>query len=371
MNALSDITAVTLVGFAGGTVLGLAARMARFCTLGAIEDALYGGSRERILMWPMAIGVAVAATAILSAAGAASVEASSYLRFEFSLSASVIGGLMFGVGMALAGNCGFGALARLGGGDLRSMLIVLVIGISAYMTAVGPLADLRMVLFPRAEVIDPAANSIPGFISAWTGVAPVYVALLIAILLMGTALRDRRFAANPVAMFWSAMVGLACASAWWGTTQVFETGFAVVAIESHTFTMPLGEVVLQAMGVNGRIGGFSTGSVVGVLFGALVGARLQHQFRWEACDDAGELRRQIFGGVLMGAGGVIALGCSIGQGLSAFSVLAISAPVTAASIVCGAVVGLRYLVEGQRSLDLMLAPFAAILRLFRHRSGSR
>jgi uncharacterized membrane protein YedE/YeeE len=364
MIGLSDIAAVTLVGFAGGTVLGMAARVARFCTLGAIEDALYGGSRDRILMWPLALGVAIAVTATLSAFDLVSLEDASVLRFEFSLSASAVGGLMFGVGMALAGNCGFGALARVGGGDIRSLLIVLVLGIAAYMAAVGPLADLRMTLFPRVEAASPLAGSIPGWLQENTGVTPIYVALSIAVLLVAVAVGDRHFLGNRVAVFWSVMVGLACASAWWGTSFVAKTGFAVIPVESHSFTMPLGEVVLQAMGVLGSPGGFSVGSVAGVLFGAFVGARLQRQFRWEACDDAGELRRQILGGILMGIGGVIALGCSIGQGLSAFSVLAISAPVTLISIAIGAVLGLRYLVEGRN-------PFNALLPwLNRFRAGS-
>lgn len=371
MFGLSDITAVTLVGFAGGTVLGLAARIARFCSLGAIEDALYGGSRERIMMWPVALSVAIAATAILSALGLVATEESTYLRFEFSLSASIVGGLMFGIGMALAGNCGFGALARVGGGDIRSLLIVLVIGIAAYVTAAGPLADLRVYLFPRGEVIDPGANSLPGWVQEQTGLPPLYTALAVAALLLSVLVREKGFLRNRTALFWSAMIGLACAWAWWGTSQIAKTAFAVIPIESYSFTMPLGEVILQAMGVNQGLGGFSAGSVAGILFGAFVGARVQHQFRWEACDDPGELRRQIFGGALMGIGGVITLGCSIGQGLSAFSVLAFSAPVSLVSMVAGATLGLRYLVEGQRGYDLILEPLRALPRLFRRLSGSR
>ena len=101
MFELSDTALVTLIGFAGGTVLGLAARLARFCTLGAIEDALYGGTRERLLMWPMSLGVAIAATFALAAMGGAAIETSVYLRFEVSIAASIAGGLMFGIGMAI------------------------------------------------------------------------------------------------------------------------------------------------------------------------------------------------------------------------------------------------------------------------------
>lgn len=363
MLGLSDIAVVTLVGFATGLVLGLAARIPRFCTLGAIEDALYGGNRDRIMMWPMAIGTAVAAVALLSFFDIVDAESSAYLRYEFSLSASIAGGLMFGFGMALAGNCGFGALARIGGGDIRSILIVLVIGISAYMVAVGPLADLRVELFPRKDAAQLADSSIPARLSELTGLPEIYLALGAAALLLALALAEPHFRHNPGTMLWAVLIGLACASAWWGTSHIARTGFEQVAIESHSFTMPFGELVLQLMGVGDGVGGFSVGSVLGVLAGAWIGARIRRQFRWEACDDPGELRRQIFGAALMGVGGVIALGCSVGQGLSAFSVLALSAPVTATSIFLGAVAGLRYLVEGQRPIDLLLAPGSAILRL--------
>lgn len=364
MFGLSETAAVTLVGFASGIVLGLASRIPRFCTLGAIEDALYGGNRDRIMMWPMAIGTAVAVTALLSSFGLAAIEGSVYLRFEFSLSASVTGGLMFGVGMALAGNCGFGALARVGGGDIRSVLIVLAIGIAAYMAAVGPLAEIRTVLFPREPAARLADSSIPFGLESLTGIPALYISLAAAMLLIAPALTDPQFIRNRAAVLWSVLIGLSCAAAWFGTSYVAQTGFDPIPVESHSFTMPLGEILLQLMGADGDLGGFSVGSVLGVISGAWIGARIRHQFRWEACDDPGELKRQIFGAALMGIGGVIALGCSVGQGISAFSVLAMSAPVTLLSIVLGAVLGLRYLVEGRRPLELFLTFFSAFPQLF-------
>ncbi|UUX51551.1 YeeE/YedE family protein [Nisaea acidiphila] len=366
MFGLTDTAAVTLVGFASGLVLGLASRIPRFCTLGAIEDALYGGNRDRIMMWPMAIGTAVAVTALLSAFGLAAVEGSVYLRFEFSLSASLAGGLMFGVGMALAGNCGFGALARIGGGDIRSALIVLTIGIAAYSTAVGPLAEMRNALFPREHAASLSDSSLAVLLEEVTSIPELYISLAVALLLVAPALTDPHFVRNRSAVLWSVLIGLSCTAAWFGTTYVAQTGFDPIPVESHSFTMPLGEILLQAMGVN-SLGGFSVGSVLGVVAGAWLGARIRHQFRWEACDDPGELRRQIFGAALMGVGGVIALGCSVGQGLSAFSALAISAPVTILAILVGAVLGLRYLVEGRNPFESL----SAILpRLFGKRPRS-
>jgi len=96
---------------------------------------------------------------------------------------------------------------------------------------------------------------------------------------------------------------------------------------------------------------FAVGSVVGVLIGAFVGSTIKGHFRWEACEDPRELRRQIIGAAIMGVGAVLAMGCTIGQGLSAFSLLALSAPVTFLSIFIGAAIGLHQLIEGFRPAE--------------------
>ena len=100
------------------------------------------------------------------------------------------------------------------------------------------------------------------------------------------------------------------------------------------------------MTASARTLSFGVGSVTGVLLGAFVGSLIKGHFRWEACEDPRELRRQITGAMLMGAGAVIAVGCTVGQGLSAFSVLAFSAPVATAAIFVGAALGLRQLITG-------------------------
>ena len=147
LDFISEPALTALVGLIGGIVLGLAARIGRFCTLGAIEDAYSGESTLRLRMWGIAIGVAIICTFTLSAAGLLELDQTLYLSQCWNPAASVAGGLLFGYGMALAGNCGYGALARVGGGDLRSFLIVLIMGIAAYMTLGGPFAEVRLWIF--------------------------------------------------------------------------------------------------------------------------------------------------------------------------------------------------------------------------------
>jgi hypothetical protein len=150
-----------------------------------------------------------------------------------------------------------------------------------------------------------------------------------------------------MAVFWSVMVGLAVVSAWAGTQWIADHGFAAPAVASHSFSAPVGETLIFVMTASGGGLSFGVGSVTGVIIGGLLGSVIKGHFRWEACEDPRELRRQIAGAAAMGAGAVLATGCTVGQGLSAFSVLAWSAPIAILSIALGAAGGLNYLITGR------------------------
>lgn len=350
LDAWGDANAATAIGLFGGILLGLAARLGRFCTLGAIEDYLYGGTDLRLRMWMLAIGAAVTGSFGLMAAGLFVPSDAFYLAQSWSPMASVVGGLLFGYGMALAGNCGFGALARLGGGDLRSFVIVLVIGMSAYFTLSGPIAWLRVAIFPTYPA-GPVPDGIAHALGEATGLSVVAIGLSIGLLISALALADKRFRSSPKAVFWALVVGLSVISAWAGMQFIHDNGFDEPAIVSHTFSAPIGEAILYGMTASGQTLSFGIGSVAGVWIGAFLGSLIKGHFRWEACEDPRELRRQILGAGLMGIGAVVAVGCSVGQGLSAFSVLAFSAPVTFAAIFAGAAFGLRQLIVGFATVE--------------------
>lgn len=343
MIPISDPVFAALVGAGGGILLGLAARLGRFCTLGALEDMFYGDSTGRVRMWGIAIGTAILTTFGATALGLANINATHYLTLSLNIPAAILGGLLFGYGMALAGNCGFGALARLGGGDLRSLLIVLVMGLSAYITLSGPLAYLRVSLFPQIQT---TPTGIAHMLGQTLGASIPLTGMVIGSAILFLSLLSRRRIVSNKGIFWGVIAGLAITSGWVGTSYVAATGFGSIAVVSHTFSAPLGETMLFAMTSSARNMSFGIGSVTGVLLGAFLGSLIKGHFRWEACDDPRELRRQILGAALMGVGAVLANGCSIGQGLSAFSVLSLSAPLTLAAIVLGAYIGLRQLIEG-------------------------
>lgn len=345
LEMLGEANAVALIGLIGGLALGLAARIGRFCTLGAIEDVLYGSDTRRLRMWGIAIGTAIIGTQAAIALGHLDGSQTAYLDRVWNPLGTIIGGLIFGYGMALSGNCGYGALARLGGGDLRSFVIVVVMGLSAYFVMSGPLALLRITLFPVEE----GATSPQGFgqlAQAALGLSPAVTGLALGGLVLAVALSSRDMRRSPGHIAWGGVVGLAIFSGWIGTYWVAMTGFEAEPIETHTFAAPIGDTILYAMTASGNALSFGVGSVVGVVIGAALGSWSKGHFRWEACEDPRELKRQIGGAALMGPGAVLAVGCSVGQGISAFSVLAYSAPVAFLAIFAGAALGLRQLISG-------------------------
>ena len=182
LDWLSDGQVAALAGGFGGILLGLAARIGRFCTLGAIEDYLHGDSDTRLRMWGLAISLSILGTGALAAFGLFEPADTIYHSLGWNPLASIVGGLVFGYGMALTGFCGHGALARLGGGDMRAFVVVLVIAISAYMTMSGPFAYLRVWLFPVPE--EPA-----GGLTTMLGIP--FAATAVTLGLTGAAITDR------------------------------------------------------------------------------------------------------------------------------------------------------------------------------------
>ncbi len=344
METLPYGAAAALLGLFGGVVLGLAGRLAHFCTLGALESAVYGQDQSRLRMWGIVLGVAIAGVHMLVSTGRLDLAETIYHQIKWNPIASIFGGLVFGYGMALAGNCGYSALTRFGGGDLRALVLLVVMAIFGFITLNGPLSGIRLKLFP-VENAD-GASGIAYDLASMTPLSPMVVALSISTVFILWGLADARLRAQPSRIFWAVMIGLSVVSAFWGTSYLREISFGETVVQGHTFVAPLGRTLLYLM--TSSAGGleFSVGSVLGVMLGAFIGSAIRHDFQWEACEDPRELGRQVTGAALMGIGGVVAMGCTIGQGVSGFSTLAWSAPVSLAAMAAGALMGLRQLIHG-------------------------
>jgi len=360
MDGLSAPVLGALCGFAGGAVMGFAARFGRFCTLQSLEDAFFGGDYRRLRAWALAIAVALTITQTAILLGHVDLSTSIYHRPTFYWLSAILGGLMFGLGMALVGTCGFGTLARIGGGDLRAVVVFLVLGVSAYTAIAGVTGLMREEIFEAVSIdLTPLGGaSFDAILDTATGLSagPMW-GYAIALGLAIWALRDAAFRAMGRLLFAGLAVGASVGFGWIATAVVAADPFDPQRLESYSFVRPLGMTLVYVMTFSGASINFGIGAVFGVITGAFVGALAKREFRWEACDDARELRRHMVGAFLMGTGGVLAMGCTIGQGISAAATLAISAPIVMASIAVGARIGLAWLMEGSLGgLIAMLQP---------------
>lgn len=343
LEVLGEPLAIVLIGLTGGLVLGLAARLAGFCTLGMIEDVHYGENTGRVYLWLAALGIAIFLNHALHHLGYLDLGRVVYLQNSYTIAGAIIGGLIFGYGMAQAGNCGFTALARFGGGDLRAMVIALVMGVAALIALSGILAPLRVLFFDATP-----AHGTPTSLAFLTGdlVAPSVLGMALGLTVFLIAIVKTPKAQLLRNTFWGMAVGAAVTWGFFGAYWVGQNGWQAWPVVSQTFAASIGDTIHYAMFSSGLAAKFGIGSVIGVIAGGFLGSLIKGGFRWEACEDPRELKRQLFGAVLMGFGAVLAAGCSIGQGLSAMSSLSITAPLVAAAIWLGAWVGLRQLILG-------------------------
>ena len=349
MSGFENPWVLPVAGLAIGVIMGYVARRHYFCTMSALERHWYAGDSNGLRAWVLAAAVALLATQALMAADVIDVAESFYLTSDLPIAGSIIGGLMFGFGMALVGTCGFGALVRLGGGSLRAFVVLGAMAVSALAAQRGVVAHLR------AAVIEPVSidlapyggQSLAALATTLTDVdLTLAVAAMAAAALFYWVFRDAAFRRDTGRIVAGTVIGLCIAAGWAVTSTLRETLFTPVQLESASFVAPLGDTMMQLITVTGTLPDYGVGLIVGVLAGAALAAWRADEVRWEACDDARELGRHLGGAFLMGTGGMFALGCTIGQGVSAVSLLAISAPITLVSILVGARIGLGVIVEG-------------------------
>ncbi len=349
MNAPDPSVLLPLMGLAAGTVLGYVARINRFCTLSALERHWYAGDSRGLRTWVLAAAVALIASQTAAAFGFADLSLSFYLHLDFGLTGAILGGVMFGLGMALVGTCGFGAIVRLGGGSLRAAVVLIVLGLTALAAQRGLLAPLRILLVDDLALDFSAAGdqSLTSLFSHLTGAdLSLVVPVLASLALLGWIFSDRSFRREGAFIASGTLIGLCISFGWVATTWAARNAFEPVQIEAASFVVPVGDTILQLITYTGTLPDYGIGLIVGTFAGAALGAWRKKDGRWEACDDARELGRHFLGASLMGVGGVFAMGCTVGQGITAVSTLAISAPVVFLSIAFGARIGLAWLIEG-------------------------
>jgi uncharacterized protein len=344
---------VLLGGLSIGVLLGWVGRYSRFCTLGAIADLYALGDGSRIRMWLLAIAVAITGTQLLIDSTTIDVSGSIYVMPRLLWLSNILGGLLFGFGMALASGCGSRTLIRLGGGSLKALVVFLVMATSAAITIRGFLGVLRVETLERVAIDLPSSQAIPALIN----LPPMLVAGALVIGLLVFIFSSNTFRQQPRLWLGGTVVGLLVVAAWWVTGHVgfipedpnsLEPRFLATntrAIESLTFVAPLSYSLdlLSFWSDTSRKLTFGIMTVSGVAIGAWLHAITTRSFRWEGFQNTEDLANHLIGAALMGSGGVIALGCTIGQGISGLSVLGLGSVLATGAIVAGAWLGLTWL----------------------------
>lgn len=344
---------VSILGFGLGMAFGATAQRTNFCTMGALSDVVFMEDWNRMRAWMLAIAVAILGSQVLHLTGTVDLSRSIYLTANLGWVGAIIGGLLFGFGMTMAGGCGNKTLVRLGAGNLKSLVVAVVLGIFAYMTLRG-LIGLARVELEAISNVDLTAmglsnQGIPDFLAALG--LPVDTARLAATLFIAGGLlwfcfRSAEFRSSKTDILGGLIIGALVPIAWYVTGVIGFDEFEPTPLASFTFVAPVGESIQYLMTFTGSTINFGIAVVGGIIFGAFIAAKAGGQFRIEAFTDADDMIRHIIGGAIMGTGGVMALGCTIGQGVTGMSTLAVGSVLALASIVCGGVFGLKYIEEG-------------------------
>ena len=344
-------------------VLGFVAARTNFCTMGAISDVVNMEHWGRVRMWLLAIAVAMAGTNLLYYFDLIDLTKSVYQRPVLPWLSMLLGGTLFGIGMTIAGGCANKNLLRLGGGSVRSLVVLVFLAISAYMTLKGLFGQWR------SSYLDPVAIDLSGLgmqgqsladvLARLTGM-PAKSALLaatgvVAIALLIFVFKDKRFRASGEQIVGGAILGLLVTAGWYlsghigfaenpDTLEMTYFGTNSRTMESLSFVAPTAyslELLMLWTDKSLHVT-FGIATIVGVVLGSLIHAVTSRQFHWEGFASLEDLRNHLMGGILMGFGGVLAMGCTIGQGLTGASTLALGSFISVAGIVAGAVATMKW-----------------------------
>lgn len=351
--------AVLWATFLVSAAFGAIVHRTGFCTMGAVADAVTMGDWTRLRQWALAAGVAVLGFALLGAGGWIRPADSVYADTRWMWLSSLVGGGLFGIGMVLSSGCGSKNLVRMGAGNLKALVVFLVMALSSYVTLRGVTAVLRDRTLDQVYVAFSGPATLGHLASGVLGWSPA-IGLLVPALLVGGALGlwallGRGFVRGNNLLA-GIGIGVTVVAMWWVsgrlgfvaehplTLEETYLGTRTGRIEALTFTAPLAYAIdwLMFFSDSNRHLGIAAVSVAGVVAGAFVHAVATRSFRWEGFRTTEDLANHLAGATLMGVGGVTALGCTIGQGLSGVSNLSLTSFSAVASIIGGAVLALRY-----------------------------
>ena len=333
-------------------VFGAVGNKTDFCTMGAVSDWVNMGDTNRMRMWLLAIAVALLGSSALALAGMVDLSKSIYPGPSFTWLSYLVGGFLFGVGMTLGSGCGSKTLIRIGGGNLKSLVVYVFLGIAAYMTLRGVFGAFRVAVLDRAVVTFPSGQDLPSLLGAPRAI----LAGLIGGGLVAFCYAKREFRAKLDYTLGGVVTGLVVTGGWYVSgvighvaehPETLQEAFIATnsgRMESFSFVSPMAYTLeyLMFWTDTSKIVTYGIASGLGVIAGSAAYALATRKFRWEGFRDAEDTANHVIGGILMGFGGITALGCTIGQGITGVSTLALGSFLTFGAIVAGAALTMKF-----------------------------
>ena len=361
-----------LWAFGLSLIFGAIANKANFCTMGAVSDWVNIGDQNRLRAWMLAIATAIVGVGVLEYSGSIDMSLTTsndtsnppYRSANFIWLRHLVGGLMFGVGMTLASGCGNKTLVRLGEGNMKSVVVLTIMGIAAWWMLFSNFGYNVFLQWMLPLSIDFAQHDIAGqdiatVLAGISGNNPsptlgLVVALLLAVPLLLWILRARDFRENFELLAAGLIVGLLIVIGWYvtaganGQALLEELEFMdqrpfFAGAQSLTFIGPTGHVVQYAkQGFDTIYLTFGVATIAGVVAGSFLYTLFFRKLRIEWFVSWHDFTMHVLGAALMGVGGVLAMGCTIGQGISGVSTLALGSIVTLVAIIAGSAATMKY-----------------------------
>ncbi|MBS83371.1 MAG: hypothetical protein CMD65_04465 [Gammaproteobacteria bacterium] len=345
-----------------GLVLGIVVNKTNFCTMGAVSDWVNIGDLNRFKSWMLAIAIATLGVSLLELNNIINVSESRipYRNSIFFWPRYIFGGLMFGIGMTLTSGCGNKVLIRFGAGNFKSLIVIIVAGLMAYLMT---RTDFYGIAFhswmspisPDLAMIGINDQSIPSilFLDNKSHLLSFFVSLSISILLFIFIFRKGEFTQNNDNILSGLTVGFVVVLAWFITggslgkewieaNDFLDTPMPSVGVQSVSFINPMGETLIFVKNsADMYYLTFGVTILISTILGSFIYSIFSRSFRFEWFISTNDFLRHIIGAVLIGIGGVLSLGCTIGQGVSGVSTLALGSFITLGSIILGAALTMK------------------------------
>jgi uncharacterized membrane protein YedE/YeeE len=354
------LNAVTGGAFLLAFIFGAVGNKTHFCTMGAVSDWVNMGDLSRMRMWLLAIAVALLGSSALHLAGVVDLSKSIYPSANFTWLSYLVGGFLFGVGMTLGSGCGSKTLIRVGTGNLKSLVVYVFLGIAAYMTLRGLFGAFRVGVLEKAAITLPTGQDLPSLLAPLTGLGKASLLVVLALVIAGGLLAfiysSKQFRSSFDYTLGGVVTGLVVVGGWYvsghlgyvaedpNTLQEAFVATNTGRMESFSFVAPIAFTLeyLMLWTDKSKLITYGIASAAGVVAGAAAHALATRTFRWEGFRDAEDTAMHMLGGTLMGFGGITALGCTIGQGISGFSTIALGSIMTFLAIVAGAALTMKW-----------------------------